>query len=85
MNDGPGRKPTVSDDEILNVFHNSPDPVLTAPEIAEQFSISRRGILDRLRNLEDDGILRSKKVGGRRTVWWYPGHTSTPEVGERES
>jgi len=77
MSDGPGRKPTVSDGEILDVFRKSSDPVLTAPEIADQISISRRGILDRLRNLEENGILQSKKVGGRRTVWWYPEHTST--------
>ena len=77
MSDGPGRKPTVSDDEILSIFRNTSDPVLTAPEAAEHFSISRRGILDRFKNLEEEGVLRSKKVGGRRTVWWYPGHTST--------
>ncbi|EMA46611.1 hypothetical protein C448_05898 [Halococcus morrhuae DSM 1307] len=77
MSDGPGRKPTVSDDEILEIFRNSTDPVLTAPEISDLISISRRGTLDRLKNLEEDGILQSKKVGGRRAVWWYPEHTST--------
>ena len=77
MSDGPGRKPTVSDDEILEIFRDSSDPVLTAPEIANLISISRRGILDRLKDLEANGVLRSKKVGGRRTVWWYPEHTST--------
>lgn len=76
MSDGPGRKPTVSDNEILDIFRNSSDPVLTAPEIADHISISRRGILDRLRTLEENGTLRSKKVGERRTVWWYPEHTS---------
>jgi predicted ArsR family transcriptional regulator len=80
MSDGPGRKPTVSDGEILDIFRNSSDPILTAPEIAEHISISRRGILDRLKTLEADGTLESKKVGGRRTVWWYPGHTSTKSV-----
>ena len=83
MGDGPGRKPTVSDDEILAIFRNSSDPVLTTPEIADQISISRRGSFDRLRTLEENGVLQSKKVGGRRTVWWYPEHTSTstnPEI-----
>lgn len=79
MSDGPGRKPTVSDDEILSIFRDSPDPVLSAPEVAESLSISRRGVLDRLRNLEEEEILSSKKVGGRRAVWWYPGHTSTSD------
>ena len=84
MSNGPGRKPTVSDDEILEIFRDSPDPVLTAPEIADLIPISRRAILDRLKDLEEHGILRSKKVGGRRTVWWYPEHTSTSKSDRSE-
>ncbi|WP_345782777.1 hypothetical protein [Halobaculum litoreum] len=42
--------------------------------------MGRRGILTRLESLEEQGYLRSKKVGGRSTVWWYPGHSSTRPV-----
>lgn len=77
MSDGPGRKPTITDEEILEVFRNSPDPVLTASEVADQLPVERRGVLDRLKNLEDEGVLQAKKVGGRSKVWWYPGYTST--------
>lgn len=80
MGEPAGRKPTVSDEEILKVFQNASDPVLTASEVADKFSIGRRGILKRLDNLEDEGILISKKIGGRRTVWWYPGYTSTSKI-----
>jgi len=59
------------------VFEESKDPVLTASEVAENVSIVRRSVYDRLRKLEDSGILESKKVGGRTTVWWYPGYTQT--------
>lgn len=72
MSDGPGRKPTVSDDEILDVFRNSSDPVLTASEVAEELSLSRRGAYKRLRNLAEQDILESKQVGSSSKVWWFP-------------
>jgi len=82
MSDGPGRKPTVEDDEILNVFRTSADPVLTATELSEQLPLGRRGVLKRLRALEKEGTLRSKEVGSGSRVWWYPGHTET-QTGRR--
>lgn len=72
-----GPKPKVSDEELLAVFEESDDPVLTASEIAEYVSIERRSVYDRLRKLKEAGVLESKKVGGRTTVWWYPGYTET--------
>jgi len=77
--DGPGRKPTVSDEEILAVFENADDPVLMATEVAEPLPIGRRAVYNRLQSLEEDGILKSKKTGARSTIWWYPGYTSTEE------
>ena len=73
----PGRKPRVSNEEIIDIFKQSEDPVLTASELAEQIPITRRSTYDRLVSLEEDGILHSKKVGGRTTIWWLPGHTAT--------
>jgi len=66
----PGRKPTVSDDEILDVFSKASDPVLTTQEIAEQIGIGRRGTFDRLRKLADEGSVEMKKVGETGAVWW---------------
>lgn len=74
---GPGRKPRVSDEEILAVFREAEDPVLIASEVAEHLPIGRRGVYDRLEKLEDRGAVTSKKVGGRATVWWSPGDTLT--------
>jgi predicted ArsR family transcriptional regulator len=76
-NPSPGPDPRVSDEEILSVFSQSPDPVLTATEVAEKLPLTRRGIYDRLTALEEQGELESKKVGGRTTVWWFPGNTRT--------
>jgi DNA-binding Lrp family transcriptional regulator len=77
MSDGPGRKPTVGDEEILDIFRTTEDPILTATEVADNLSLGRRAVLKRLRDLEDQRILQSKEVGSSSRVWWYPGHTDT--------
>jgi len=84
MPDGPGRPPKVTDEEILGTFKSTNDPILTASEVAEQLTVGRRGILTRLEKLEERGYLQSKKIGGRSTAWWYPGHTSTKPVDPNE-
>ncbi len=75
-----GPKPRVSDEEILKIFRQSADPVLTASEVATEIPIKRRSVYDRLVQLEEEGLLESKKVGGRTTVWWLPNHTSTSSI-----
>lgn len=73
MPDAPsGRKPRVTDDELLDVLRESSDPVLSTAEVADQVPIKRRGVLNRLRALEEEGAVRSKRIGGRNTVWWVP-------------
>ncbi|SEH11526.1 hypothetical protein SAMN04487967_0392 [Natronorubrum sediminis] len=72
-----GPKPRVSDEEILQVFRQSADPVLTASEVSTELPIKRRSVYDRLVQLEEVDTLESKKVGGRTTVWWLPNYTST--------
>ena len=78
-----GRKPRVTDDDLLNVFLATDDPVLSTAEVADAVPIKRRGVLNRLRNLEDAGELASKQIGGRNTVWWLidDGHTKPPRDG----
>jgi hypothetical protein len=68
----PGRKPTVSDDDILDVFRQASDPVLTTAEVADRIDIGHRGTYDRLQKLADEGALEMKKVGDSGAVWWYP-------------
>ena len=69
---GPGRQPTVSNQEIIDVFRESPDPVLTTKEVANQIGLGRRGTFDRLRQLSNEGELKMKKVGETGAVWWHP-------------
>ncbi|NGM70267.1 hypothetical protein G6M89_14820 [Natronolimnobius sp. AArcel1] len=69
---GPGRKPTVSDSEILRVFEEASDPVLTTSEVAEEIDLGRRGTYSRLQQLSEADELELKKVGETAAVWWYP-------------
>lgn len=76
MSDGPGRRPEITDEEILAVFRSSPDPVLSTGEVASQFEITHRGVRDRLEKLEEQGVVKSKKVGARAIVWWDPDYVT---------
>lgn len=64
-----GRKESVDDKEILRVFEQADDPILFTREVAEEIEFSSQGTLPRLRQLEDRGLLASKK-GGKALVWW---------------
>ena len=81
-----GRKPRVTDEDLLNVFRATTDPVLSTAEVSKQVPIKRRGTLRRLRSLEDSGQLESKQIGGRNTVWWLldqqNGHSTRVERSE---
>lgn len=68
-----GRKPRVTDEDLLDVFRSTSDPVLSTAEVADAVPIKRRGTLNRLQALEEDGELESKQIGGRNTVWWFVG------------
>ncbi len=67
-----GSSSRVSREEVLAVFRDreNPNEPLTAPEVAEDLDCSRRTVLDKLRELEAQGDLASKKVGARAVVWW---------------
>lgn len=66
----PGRNPRVSDEDLLAVFRQTDDPVLSTSEVAAELPIKRRATLTRLQRLEENGILERKQAGGRNTVWW---------------
>jgi DNA-binding IclR family transcriptional regulator len=65
----PGRKPTVSDVEILREFALCPDPFMHATELTETLDLSRQGVHNRLEKLQEKGYLDSKMTGGTRN-WW---------------
>jgi hypothetical protein len=67
---GPGRQPTISDEDILEVFRKAADPFLTTKEVSNELDLGRRGTYDRLVDLADEGRLKRKKVGESAIIWW---------------
>jgi DNA-binding MarR family transcriptional regulator len=65
-----GRKPETSDKEILKEVALSPDPIVTAPELAERMDYTRQGVNNRLNDLAEKGYLERRDVGSRATVYW---------------
>ena len=65
-----GPKPRVSDEEILALFRDTDDPVLSTAEVADQLPLQRRSVYNRLVSLEGKEHLDRKQIGGRNTVWW---------------
>lgn len=66
-----GRKPTVTNEEILQIFTETDDPVLTTEEVSNAIGIGHRGTLTRLEKLYQNGQLTRKQVGPG-LVWWIP-------------
>lgn len=64
-----GRDKEVPDRVILRVFEEHSDLILSTREVAERLPISRRGTHPRLLELEDRGLLDSKKVGRSKAYW----------------
>ncbi|EMA56387.1 hypothetical protein [Halococcus thailandensis] len=81
----PGRKPRVTDEEILQLFKDADPPVLTASALADELPIGHRALLNRLNTLWDRETLDRMDVGPRGRVWWLPGHTSTTAASITES
>lgn len=69
-----GRKPRVTDEELLDVIHGLTDPeenpVVTTQEIVNEVPLKTRSLYDRLAALHDDGKIHKKKVGAKGAVWW---------------
>lgn len=68
----PGRPRKVSDEDILAVFKEAEDPVLSTAEVSKELPIQRSATYKRLSALREAGALNGKEIGGRNTVWWIP-------------
>jgi hypothetical protein len=75
----PGRKPRVTDQDVLAVFRSASDPVLSTSEVAAALPIKRRATHDRLRSLVETDDLVRKQIG-KSAVYWLPG--TSPPTGE---
>ena len=64
-----GRKKETADEVLLREFLLSDDPSFVPKEIASAIDMSRQGVSSRLKELEDEGLLHSKKPGRDRIYW----------------
>ncbi|MFC4360502.1 winged helix-turn-helix domain-containing protein [Halobium salinum] len=60
----------VSDQDFLKLFDKTDDAFLTAPEIAEEFGVTRQAVSKRLRRMEKEGLVKSKSAGANAVGWW---------------
>lgn len=71
--DGPGRKPRITNQDVLDCFHDSPDRCepLTAEEVADMLDCHYNTARNHLEDLVFTGDLDSKKAGPGK-VYWLP-------------
>lgn len=65
-----GPDPKDSDEEILQLFVDNPDPVYFASELAEELDMSEEGVRQRIDSMISDGRILTKKPGERTRVYW---------------
>jgi len=65
-----GPDPKFSDEHILRLFIENPDPVYFVSELADELDMSEEGVRQRIEPLVKDGRLLSKKPGERTRVYW---------------
>ena len=70
---------TVTLDDVLGVFEAVEGPVVTSGDVAETFDCSRETARRKLRTLEEQGHVASRKTAGR-VVWWIV-HEQDPARG----
>ncbi|ELZ31354.1 hypothetical protein C474_08632 [Halogeometricum pallidum JCM 14848] len=68
---------TVTPDDVLDVFEIVEGPVVTSGDVAETLDCSRETARRKLRTLEEQGHVASRKTAGR-VVWWVVGEQGTP-------
>ncbi|GGM26986.1 hypothetical protein [Haloarcula argentinensis] len=64
-----GRKPDVTDDEIVTVLRDTSEHVLSTNEVAEELPIKEKATVRRLKELHNEGRVSGKQAG-RIWVWW---------------
>jgi biotin operon repressor len=69
----------VTLEDVLGVFDAVDGPVVTSGDVAEALDCSRETARRKLRTLEDDGRVASRKTAGR-VVWWIVDGESTGEI-----
>lgn len=69
--------------EVYEVFERREDRArpVTASDVMDAVDCSRRTAHNKLNELVDRGVLRTRKVGSRSRVWWVPIERGGDETG----
>jgi len=59
----------IQDFEFLKVIEHLDDPACSAKEIAAELPIGETGVYKRLQDLDERGLIESKRVGPARIYW----------------
>jgi len=59
-----------SDIKYLRAIISHPDPAVTATEVGDEVGVTQQGAHSKLSDLEERGLVRSKKTGSRSRIWW---------------
>lgn len=68
---------TVTLEKVLEVFEIVAGPVVTSGDVAEALECSRETARRKLRTLEEQGRVASRKTAGR-VVWWVVSDGESP-------
>jgi predicted ArsR family transcriptional regulator len=60
-------------DDVCSFVREHEDPLVTVREVAEQFDVTPKAARYRLKQLEERGRVRSKKISANATAWFPVG------------
>jgi len=69
---------TVTTERVLEFLRRADEP-MTATELADEFDVTNRAVLNKLNALHEHEDAERKEVGARAVVWWATGRPSPPE------
>lgn len=65
-----GRKPSVETKLVVKAIALHPEPVVVARDIHEAIGLTPDGARERLKALEQEGVVKSKQAGSSALVFW---------------
>ena len=65
----PGPEREATNTQILRAVRNHYSPAVGASEVAERIEVSRQTVDRHLRDMDDEGLVNTRKIG-RVRVWW---------------
>jgi predicted ArsR family transcriptional regulator len=70
---------TITADAVLAVMGSRPDPIVTAPEIADQLGCSSEAARRKLTALHKQGKIKRRTVSANAVVWWLTDDPATAD------